>query len=81
MTTPNLSLDELAASQSQPHVTVNSSLRRLDGIVMLAVLSRETEVPVPSPDPADGDRYLIIDGSPTSRRPGRPAGGGWRGIP
>ena len=66
MTTPNLTLAELTASQSQPHVTVNSSLRRLDGIVMLAVLSRDSAVPATSPTPADGDRYLIIAGSPTS---------------
>lgn len=66
MTTPNLLLAELAASQAQPHVTVNSSLRRLDGIVMLTALSREIEVPTPVPDPNDGDRYLIIPGSPLS---------------
>lgn len=64
MTTPNLTLPELAASQAQPHVTVNSALRRLDGLVMLAVLSRETAVPESSPTPADGERYLIDGSSP-----------------
>jgi hypothetical protein len=64
MTTPNLSLPELAASQAQPHVTVNSSLRRLDGIVQLSAVSRVSELPAGSPEPADGDCYLIITGSP-----------------
>jgi hypothetical protein len=55
MTTPNLSLAELAASQSQPHVTVNSSLRRLDAAVNLSVISQTN---TPPGSPADGDRYL-----------------------
>jgi hypothetical protein len=64
MTTPNLSLPELAASQAQPHVTVNTSFRRLDGIAQLAAISRVSELPPSSPEPADGDRYLIVTGSP-----------------
>jgi hypothetical protein len=69
MTTPNLSLPELAASQAQPHVTVNSSLRRLDGIVQLSVIARVIELPSGSPEPNDGDCYLITDGSPEPEYP------------
>ena len=64
MTTPNLQLPELTASQSQPHVTVNSTFRRLDGLVQLAVVSRVSELPADSPEPAEGTRYMIVDGSP-----------------
>lgn len=69
MTTPNLSLSELAASQAQPHLTVNSSFRRLDAIVQLAVIDRVVELPTGSPEPADGDCYLITDGSPAPTYP------------
>lgn len=61
MTTPNLSLPELAASQSQPHVPVNSALRRLDAVVQLSVISIANS---PPGSPADGDRY-IVGSSPT----------------
>lgn len=61
MTTPNLSLPELAASQSQPHLTLNQALRRLDALVQLSVLSISN---TPPGSPADGDRY-IIGSSPT----------------
>lgn len=61
MTTPNLSLPELAANQSQPHVPVNSALRRLDAIVQLTVISIANS---PPGSPADGDRY-IVGSSPT----------------
>jgi hypothetical protein len=64
MTTPNLELPELAANQSQPHVTVNTGLRRLDAIVQLSVIGRTDILPIGSPEPEDGDCYLIIDGSP-----------------
>ena len=65
MTTPNLSLPELAASQSQPHVTHNTALRHLDGLVQLAAQSRVSELPADSPEPAEGERYLIVDGTPS----------------
>jgi hypothetical protein len=61
MTTPNLALSELAASQAQPHVTVNSALRRLDSIVQCSVLEQSD---APPGSPVDGDRYLVGD-SPT----------------
>jgi hypothetical protein len=56
MTTPNLELDELVASQSQPHVPINSSLRRLDAAVQLTVLAHTNHPPV---SPTDGDRYIV----------------------
>jgi hypothetical protein len=77
MTTPNLSLPELAASQSQPHVTHNTALRTLDALTQLAVLSQVTEVPL---GPSEGDRYLIDAGSPTpelERSIAAYSGGAW----
>lgn len=62
MTTPNLALDELTAAQSSPHVTVNSSFRRLDSLVQIGVLAIQNAPP--GGTPADGDRY-IVDTSPT----------------
>lgn len=56
MTTPNLSLPELAASQSQPHTTINAALRRLDALVQLTVTSISN---APPGSPADGDRYIV----------------------
>jgi hypothetical protein len=61
MTTPNLFLPELAASQSQPHITLNSALRRLDAVVQLSVISQTN---APPGSPTDGDRYLV-GSSPT----------------
>ena len=68
MTTPQLQLPELAASQSQPHVTVNSALRRLDGLVQLSVISMATNTPPGAP--SEGDRY-IVGTSPTGAWAGR----------
>jgi hypothetical protein len=56
-TTPNISLDLLAANQNQKHVTANVSFRRLDALVQLAVIDRGLTAPPGSP--ADGDRYLV----------------------
>lgn len=61
MTTPNLSLPELAPSQAQPHLTLNSALRRLDAAVQLSVISISN---TPPGSPFDGDRY-IVGTSPT----------------
>jgi hypothetical protein len=58
MTTPNLTLAELAANQAQPHITSNSAIRRLDAIVQCSVISQTNTPPV---SPADGDRYLVGD--------------------
>lgn len=61
MTTPILSLDELIAAQSQPHVPVNSTFRKLDAIVHLSVATIGTE-PSGSPAPVEGDRFISTDG-------------------
>lgn len=79
MTTPNLSLSELVASQSQPHLTVNQALRRLDALVQLSVID---EIDTPPGSPLEGDRY-IVGTSPTGAWAGHGAeiaaliGGGW----
>ncbi len=54
---PLLTLPYLAAAQAQKHVTHNEALSMLDGLVHLAVISRDVTVPPVSP--ANGDRYLI----------------------
>jgi hypothetical protein len=62
MTTPNLDLDELVASQTQPHVPINSSLRRLDAAVNLSVIAIQNAPPEdgsPIVTPTDGDRYIV----------------------
>jgi hypothetical protein len=79
MTTPNLSLPELIASQAQPHVTVNTALRRLDALVQAAVISQTN---TPPGSPADGDAYLV-GAAPTGAWVGHAQelavliGGGW----
>ena len=61
MTTPNLNLPEIAASQAQKHVTHNEALSVLDALVHLSVKSRTvTSDPM---NPADGDRYLVPVGA------------------
>ncbi len=67
--TTNLRLPWLEANQAQKHVTVNESLRRLDGIVQLAVESRGLVVPPASP--VDGARWIVPAG----------ASGAWAGWP
>jgi hypothetical protein len=54
---PNLILPYLAAAQAQKHVTHNEALSLLDGLVQLAVASRATATPPPTP--VDGVRYLV----------------------
>lgn len=79
MTTPNLSLPELVASQAQPHVTLNNALRRLDALVQASVISQTN---TPPGSPAEGDTY-IVGGSPTGAWAGHDGeiatliGGGW----
>lgn len=62
--TPNLVLPYLAAGQAQKHVTVNDSLRALDALVQMAVLTRVQASPPATP--AEGARYLV---------PASPSGG------
>ncbi len=59
--TPNLAIPYIAASQAQKHVTHNEALSIIDGLVHLAVISRNTTAP-PS-TPANGDRYLVPSGA------------------
>jgi len=51
-----LSLPYLLPNQAQKHVTLNDSLRRLDAIVQLSVISATQATP--PDDPAEGDRYV-----------------------
>ena len=56
MTTPILDMEELAASQSQPHLTINAALRTLEAACNLSAISRTA---TPPGSPVDGDTYLI----------------------
>ncbi|MDZ4762510.1 MAG: DUF2793 domain-containing protein [Alphaproteobacteria bacterium] len=55
-----LQLPYLAAGQAQKHVTVNDSLRRLDAIVQLSVVS-STTIAQPA-SPVDGSVYIVPAG-------------------
>ncbi len=59
--TTNLLLPYLLASQAQKHVTLNETLRLLDGLVQMAVIDRDLTAPPASP--ADGDRYIVGAGA------------------
>ncbi len=59
--TTNLLLPYLLASQAQKHVTLNESLRLLDGLVQMAVIDRDLTAPPVSP--ANGDRYIVGSGA------------------
>ncbi len=65
--TMRLDLPLMAAGQAQKHVTHNEALLRLDGLVHLAVLTRD--LLSPPANAADGARYLV----------GSPAAGAWQG--
>ena len=58
--TSNLMLPFLAVGQAQKHVTVNESLRRLDAVVQLSVVSASTAAQPTSP--ADGSVYIVPAG-------------------
>lgn len=82
MTTPIFDVDELIANQSQPHVPVNSAIRKLEAIVSKRVLDKDLSTPPGSP--AEGDRY-IVGPSPTGDWAGRADqiayySGGWSFI-
>ncbi|MDP1556622.1 MAG: DUF2793 domain-containing protein [Hyphomonas sp.] len=68
--TPNLTLPYLQSQQAQKHVTLNETLRRLDALVQLSVLSRTLASEPESP--ANGDRYLLPEDA---------AGDSWEGAP
>lgn len=59
--TSNLVLPYLAAGQAQKHVTLNESLRKLDAIVQLAVISATAAAEPASP--ADGAVWILPAGS------------------
>jgi hypothetical protein len=61
-TTPRLALQELAASQAQKHVTINTDLVALDAIIGCYLSGNGGNTPPGSP--ADGDTY-IVGSSPT----------------
>ncbi len=52
-----LQLPFIQASQAQKHVTHNEALRKLDGLVQLAVISKDQATPPASP--ATGDSYVV----------------------
>ena len=59
--THHLGLPYLLSNQAQKHVTLNESLRALDGLLFLSVVSRSVTTPPVSP--SEGDRYLIAGGA------------------
>ncbi len=58
--TANLQLPFLAVGQAQKHVTLNESLRRLDALVQLNVVSATTTAQPGSP--ADGEAWIVPSG-------------------
>ena len=70
--TPRLGLPYLQGNQAQKHVTLNESLRALDALVQLAVISSvETFEPA---EPDDGDLYLLPEGATGDAWSGAAAG-------
>jgi hypothetical protein len=65
LTSARLGLSYLAEAQAQKHVTVNESLRRLDGLVHIRVKSTGLTA---EPNGAEGDAYIL---------PGEAAGEAW----
>lgn len=61
----NLQLTYLADGQAQKHVSVNESLRRLDAVVQLAVMSATTSAEPSSP--SDGAVYILPAGKTGAR--------------
>ncbi len=57
---PNLVLPYLAAGQAQKHVTVNETIRKLDALVQLSVVSATTGAEPGSPN--DGEVYILPSG-------------------
>lgn len=58
---PRLSLSYVMPAQTQKHVTVNESLRRLDALTQLTVQSRTTTAEPAAP--SDGDAYILPAGA------------------
>lgn len=55
-----LTLPYILPNQAQKHVTMNESLRRLDALVQISVISMDLSEP--PADPNDGDRYVVAPG-------------------
>ncbi len=81
MTTPILKLPELADQQASAYIPHNQALRTLEAVAQLTVIARVSALPAGSPDPVDGDRYIL-----TAADGGGAAGdiayysGGWRFV-
>lgn len=58
---PNLTLPYLLPNQAEKHVTLNESLRALDALVQIHVISRAQSSP--PADPSEGDRYIPAAGA------------------
>lgn len=58
--TPRHALPYVAAGQSQKHVTVNEALRRLDGLIQIAVVSRAEATPPATP--SQGQTWILPTG-------------------
>jgi hypothetical protein len=58
VTTANLALPEISASQSQKHVTHNQALRYLDALVQLSVI--DDTLTAPPGGESNGDRYIPL---------------------
>ena len=55
-----LTLPYILPNQAQKHVTMNESLRRLDALVQISVISMTETKPPGMPE--EGDRYIVVDG-------------------
>lgn len=58
---PSLSLPYLQPQQSQKHVTVNESLRRLDALVQMS--ARSAALAIEPPAPSEGDLHILPAGA------------------
>ncbi|MGB3625355.1 MAG: DUF2793 domain-containing protein [Henriciella sp.] len=67
-----LSLPYLLPNQASKHVTLNEGLRRLDALVQASILSAGLTEPPASP--AEGDAYIIADGTPAGDWSGQTPG-------
>jgi hypothetical protein len=83
--TPRLGLPYLAAGQTQKHVTLNTALTGLDGLVQTAVVSRT--LTAPSSAPLDGEIWLVppqatsADWKDLAGKLVRFEGGSWSTLP
>lgn len=55
-----LTLPYILPNQAQKHVTMNESLRRLDALVQISVISMTETAPPEMPE--EGDRYIVAEG-------------------